>query len=418
MTPDDLRKSLMAEFNETSKKSSIGGMLNNMQNDKYSVSYTINVNPDPNNPEETEEMAEKIAKELASKYNLFGNNQTTPSPKKEVEVEKINYNNIEEYFNDYLDHKINIEKRSISSKKAYISSFYYLKFLSTPDTVYDFAFFKQFQKNLMLIPSNLNKFKKFEKLKIDEIEKVYKQEKYETLANKTINNHLNNIINFFDHLVYNEIIEINHVKKVKKLEEEDSEKVAYSEADLIKIFTDKELEPELKEFCKVAIYTGCRIGEIANIKKADIDLKEKIININGTKTKNAIRIMPINPNILEIIEDKLQSNKSEFLFFEDNNTDRIGKVLNRRLNKIITDEAKTFHSFRKNFSQKILETDAEEHTRKYLMGHSLNKDITHKIYNQNKMNMDKLFRCINAIEFKEIENLSDNEGLNLPNLQF
>ena len=32
--------------------------------------------------------------------------------------------------------------------------------------------------------------------------------------------------------------------------------------------------------------------------------------------------------------------------------------------------------------------------------------------------MDKLFRCIDAIEFKEIENLSDNEGLNLPNLQF
>ncbi len=220
MTPDDLRKSLMAEFNETTKKSSIGGMLNNMLNDKYSVSYTINVNPDPNNPEETEEMAEKIAKELASKYNLFGNTQTTPTLKKEVEVEKINYNNIEEYFNDYLDHKINIEKRSISSKKAYVSSFYYLKFLSTPDTVYDFAFFKQFQKNLMLIPSNLNKFKKFEKLKIDEIEKVYKQEKYETLANKTINNHLNNIINFFDHLIYNEIIEINHVKKVKKLEEE------------------------------------------------------------------------------------------------------------------------------------------------------------------------------------------------------
>ncbi len=41
MTPDDLRKSLMPEFNETSKKSSIGNMLNNTLNDKYSVSCYI-----------------------------------------------------------------------------------------------------------------------------------------------------------------------------------------------------------------------------------------------------------------------------------------------------------------------------------------------------------------------------------------
>lgn len=80
MTPDDLRKSLMDEFKETTKKSSINDMLNYMLNDKYSVSYTIDVKPNPNNPEETEEMAEKIAKELASKYNLFSNNQTTPLP--------------------------------------------------------------------------------------------------------------------------------------------------------------------------------------------------------------------------------------------------------------------------------------------------------------------------------------------------
>ena len=263
----------------------------------------------------------------------------------------------------------------------------------------------------------MSKFKKFEKLKIDEIEKIYKIENFETLSNKTINNHLVNISNFFDDLVYNEIIETNHVKKVKKLEEEESEKIAYSKDDLIKIF-NSDIEQELKQFCKVALYTGARIGEIANIKKDDIDFKENIIKINGTKTKNANRIMPISPHILNILKDRIKTNKGQFLFFEDNNVDRIGKVLNRRLNKIIIEDVKSFHSFRKNFSQEILKTNAEEHTRKYLMGHSLNKDITHKIYNQNQMNMNKLFECINSIYFNEIEKNYNNDILDLPNLSF
>lgn len=388
--------------------------INAMLNDKYAITYSIDVKPDPNDPQETEEMAEKIAKQLAKKYNLNIENET-PTIKKD-EIEKINYSNIENYFNEFLNQKIKVEKRGISTEKAYIASFNYLKFSSDENTIYNFAFFKQFQKNLMIIPSNMNKFKKFQTTKIDELTKIYKKENYETLSNKTINNHMVNIGNFFDDLVYNEIIQINHCKKVKKLLEEDSEKIAYSKDDLIKIFESDELDQELKQFCKVALYTGARIGEIANIKKDDIDFKENIIKINGTKTKNANRIMPISPHILDILKDKIKNNKGLFLFFEDNNVDRIGKVLNRRLNKIIIEDVKSFHSFRKNFSQEILKTNAEEHTRKYLMGHSLNKDITHKIYNQNQMNMNKLFECIEAIEFKEIEN-SNNDIFNL-NLKF
>ncbi len=388
--------------------------INAMLNDKYAITYSIDVKPDPNDPQETEEIAEKIAKQLAKKYNLNIENET-PTIKKD-EIEKINYSNIENYFNEFLNQKIKIEKRGISTEKAYIASFNYLKFSSDENTIYNFAFFKQFQKNLMIIPSNMNKFKKFQTTKIDELTKIYKKENYETLSNKTINNHMVNIGNFFDDLVYNEIIQINHCKKVKKLLEEDSEKIAYSKDDLIKIF-NSDLEQELKQFCKVALYTGARIGEIANIKKDDIDFKENIIKINGTKTKNANRIMPISPHILDILKDRIKKNKGQFLFFEDNNIDRIGKVLNRRLNKIIIEDVKSFHSFRKNFSQEILKTNAEEHTRKYLMGHSLNKDITHKIYNQNQMNMNKLFECIDSIKFEEIEN-SNNYIFNLSNLKF
>ena len=61
---------------------------------------------------------------------------------------------------------------------------------------------------------------------------------------------------------------------------------------------------------------------------------------------------------------------------------------------------KSFHSFRKNFSQEIeLNTNAEEQIKKYLMGHSFSKDVTYMAYNGQKMNSPKQIDCINQITF-------------------
>ena len=61
----------------------------------------------------------------------------------------------------------------------------------------------------------------------------------------------------------------------------------------------------------------------------------------------------------------------------------VGKRINRRLKSIVPIKEKTFHSFRKNFSQNIeLNSKSEDKIKKYLMGHSQSKDITHAVYNR------------------------------------
>jgi len=153
-------------------------------------------------------------------------------------------------------------------------------------------------------------------------------------------------------------------------------------------------------FCKVALYTGCRIGEIISLKKEFINLEDNTIYIFDGKNKFAPRTIPINKNILEIIKNQLNNN-TEYLFFDGNNN-AIGKRVNSRLSKIIPNKNKTFHGLRKNFCQDIElnNENLEEKYKKYIFGHSLKKDISHSIYNRGKINIEKLENCIFTLTYK------------------
>jgi len=195
----------------------------------------------------------------------------------------------------------------------------------------------------------------------------------------------------------------NPLKNIKSLKEEESEKIEYSNEDLIKIFESK-MEKVYLDLCKFTIYTGLRLEEVLSIKKEDIqDNFIHVTTLDDTNNKKHKRIIPAHKNILEIIKYQTKHSKYKYLFFDyekENEVKNAGKRTNNRLKKIINEENKSFHSFRKNFSQEIeLNTNGDEKTKKYLMGHSFKGDITHTIYNKNKINIQKLVDCISQITF-------------------
>ena len=163
------------------------------------------------------------------------------------------------------------------------------------------------------------------------------------------------------------------------------------------------MEKEYINLCKFSLYCGLRIEEVLSIKKKNIKDNLIYIDLNDTSTKKHQRVIPIHTNLISILDYQTQSNKGEYIFFNGNNgseATNVGKRINRRLKKIVPDSVKSFHSFRKNFSQEIeLNTDSEEKIKKYLMGHNLGKNVTHNIYNRGKVNLEKLFSCINQISF-------------------
>ncbi len=262
----------------------------------------------------------------------------------------------------------------------------------------NFETFKDIQQKFQQLPNNFLTCKKYYTKKFEEIIKI---KKYDKLNNKTINNHMINFKSFFNFLEYIEVIKENPLAKIKLLpEDQEIKKIEYSQEDLELIFNSN-LEKEYKNMFKFGLYTGLRIEEVLSIKKMNV--KDNLINVDlqDTSSKKHNRIIPIHQNLMRVINYQKRHNSGSFLFFGGlKDLNKVGKKINDRLHKIIKNPYKTFHSLRKNFSQEIeLKTDAEEKTKKYLIGHSFKKDVTHTVYNRGKMNIEKLEDCINQITF-------------------
>ncbi|KHG33768.1 tyrosine-type recombinase/integrase [Sulfurospirillum sp. MES] len=360
-----------------------------------------------------EQTTYKIAKkneleEILQKLDTINSNQSTNTqPNKDSEIiEKslLISQDFDKYYNDFVEYKIKSDKISKSSGKSYASAKNYLKYFMTQETIFNFSFFKDIQKKLQELPANFFKYKKYYDKSFNEVLELKKTEDYNTLSSKTVNNHMSTYRLFFDYLIYEEIFQDNPLKNIKSLkeDEEDNSYIEYSQEELTNIFNSKMPKPYLN-MCKFALYTGMRIGEVLSIKKNDIEGNFIYITLKDTSKKKHSRMVPIHINLVNTIEEQKKKNHGEYLFFTGNTVrevDNIGRQVRRHLTKIVNEEYKTFHSFRKNFSQEIeVHTMSEEKTKKYLMGHSFKKDVTQTTYNRGKINEEKLIDCINQITF-------------------
>ncbi len=67
----------------------------------------------------------------------------------------------------------------------------------------------------------------------------------------------------------------------------------------------------------ILLYTGLRIGELLKLKAADVDIANRVIQVHGTKTAAAERLVPIHKELLPYIKHRLD-NSNEYLISNDN----------------------------------------------------------------------------------------------------
>ena len=75
------------------------------------------------------------------------------------------------------------------------------------------------------------------------------------------------------------------------------------------------IDQPLVDSVLIMIYTGCRVGELLDIKIEHIHLEERWIDLHGTKTKSAKRIVPIHKKIIPLLEKRMTGT----YLFETNN---------------------------------------------------------------------------------------------------
>ena len=76
----------------------------------------------------------------------------------------------------------------------------------------------------------------------------------------------------------------------------------------------------------IHIYTGVRPQELLDLKKEDVHLEERYIDLRGTKTKAAKRIVPIHKKIIPLLEKRIIEAKTDYVFPDNTGKPLIGQA--------------------------------------------------------------------------------------------
>ena len=105
--------------------------------------------------------------------------------------------------------------------------------------------------------------------------------------------------NFFNNCIEKGYIDKNPCAGVKKLNELSRLKtLSYDDIQKLIAGATNKLTKSLISFL---IYTGCRKGEVLNLKWENVDLKNDVVAIKGTKTKHD-RYIPISGPLKELLK--------------------------------------------------------------------------------------------------------------------
>ncbi len=128
----------------------------------------------------------------------------------------------------------------------------------------------------------------------------------------------------------------------------------------------------------VLLYTGLRIGELLPMRKADVHLAERCIDVHGTKTKAARRLIPIHRDLAACLE-RVMARPGTLLF-----PDKAGNPLTYSRYKYSWFEkvmaalnmAHTPHETRHTFVSRMDSAGIPRSAQPYIAGHSLTPDVT------------------------------------------
>ncbi len=237
----------------------------------------------------------------------------------------------------------------------------------------------------------LDKYK-ISDIKLFQLQKIFDEMSFSYNYKGNCKSVLNRI---FDFAVKNDFIESNKVKFVEL-----GKKNIVIER---KIFTKKEIEVlwknlEIKNvyLILILIYTGMRVGELLNLKVADVDLGNKVIYIRKSKTDAGVRTIPIPDKVLSLFTDNICYENEYFIFtktFNQMSYMSFRYIFESILRKVGL-QRHTIHDTRHTFATMLNNADANSTSIIKLIGHS-DFSTTENIYTHK--DIEELRKAINLL---------------------
>jgi len=128
-------------------------------------------------------------------------------------------------------------------------------------------------------------------------------------------------------------------------------------------------------------YTGMRIGELLELKKENVNLKEQYLHIGRAKTTAGIRDVPIADRIVPIFKKIMQSDGDTFLSDPDGKPWTYGRYALNIWNPLMKTlgASHTPHEARHTFISRMTQAGVDERVIKQIVGHK-GAGVTEQVY--------------------------------------
>ena len=147
----------------------------------------------------------------------------------------------------------------------------------------------------------------------------------------------------------------------------------------------------------ILLYTGMRCGEMLQLQKADVHLRQRYIRITRSKTAAGIRIIPIHHRVAPLIESRMKSPGDALICDGDGRPYNYGRycALWRSVMHHIRADGHTTHDCRHTVATLLDNAGANETAKRRILGHA-GGDITERVYTHK--NLRQLRKCIELLK--------------------
>lgn len=148
----------------------------------------------------------------------------------------------------------------------------------------------------------------------------------------------------------------------------------------------------------ILLYTGLRIGELLDLEKKNINLRQKFMRITKSKTASGIRVVPIHPRILPLVTGRLSQPGAFFICDHQGNPytyTRYRSSIWDKVMALIHGQKHTPHDTRHTVATLLDNAGANGTSKRRILGHA-GGDITERVYTHKSLR--QLRKCIEILK--------------------
>lgn len=147
----------------------------------------------------------------------------------------------------------------------------------------------------------------------------------------------------------------------------------------------------------ILLYTGMRCGEMLQLQKSDVHLRQRYIRITRSKTAAGIRIIPIHHRIAPLIEARMACPGDALICDGDGRPYNYGRYCTvwRSVMHRIRADGHTTHDCRHTVATLLDNVGANETAKRRILGHA-GGDITERVYTHKGLR--QLRKCIELLK--------------------